>query len=86
VQQTANLIKGARYFLADTTSDEWFWEEETYTPPWYEEKTDLKRAWHFLGTNNFPLKNSCWGVQCIKFVWNVCFKMDVLKWASGIQE
>jgi len=31
-------------------------EEQTYTMAWYEEKTDLKRAWRFIRTNkNSPL-------------------------------
>ena len=41
----------------------------TYTMTWYEERTDLKRAWRFLRTNkNFPFKSSCLGVQWTKFV------------------
>ena len=32
-------------------------EEFSYTMTWYEEKTDLKRAWRFLRTNkNSPLE------------------------------
>jgi len=30
-------------------------EESSYTMTWYEEETDLKRAWHFYWQTNLPL-------------------------------
>ena len=81
-----------RMFLAKYYHRNVICEESSCTMTWYEEKTDVKRAWCILRTvKNSPLNILFWGVQYIKCVCYVCFAAQIWfccendKWSSEVK-
>ena len=58
---TTLILQCAKRGWPDMTT-ETLYVEYSYTMTWYEEKTDLTRAWRFLRTNkSYPQKSPFWG-------------------------